>query len=164
MLLFIVHLKILKNLEKRVSIHLMLLFIVARSNSFFASSTFQYISCCYLSNSLQKLKLPAWFQYISCCYLSKINELLEMAKNKFQYISCCYLSRIYGIYRQIGIFVSIHLMLLFITVPTAGFLQHFPVSIHLMLLFICGQDMWRDLIAIVSIHLMLLFIPAGTVS
>ena len=32
---------------------------------------FQYISCCYLSNSLEGLKNTIiQFQYISCCYLS----------------------------------------------------------------------------------------------
>ena len=77
-------------------------------------STFQYISCCYLSKEVtEKERGNKLFQYISCCYLSKTYctilassgsfntshvviypDLLLKATTTltFQYISCCYLS------------------------------------------------------------------------
>ena len=78
--------------------------------------------------------------------------------SRFQYISCCYLSFRILKFIIVVITVSIHLMLLFITIFTCRNAGIKKVSIHLMLLFIVYLvRMWhyrRE----VSIHLMLLFI------
>ena len=81
-----------------VSIHLMLLFISAPGIQRSVHRKFQYISCCYLSDSCTERQTrqmcfntshvviyPVWhnetrdlkylFQYISCCYLSKLVEI-----------------------------------------------------------------------------------------
>ena len=57
---------------------------------------FQYISCCYLSNTYRKaILVSVEFQYISCCYLSLFTSWQSIpAFSLFQYISCCYLSRL----------------------------------------------------------------------
>ena len=98
-----------------VSIHLMLLFIHYRPWSFSRLQSFQYISCCYLSEHRKNSACSVGkFQYISCCYLSQWwqrktrnskrvsihlmllfiapKNLREVYVSKFQYISCCYLS------------------------------------------------------------------------
>ena len=115
MLLFIVHLKILKNLEKRVSIHLMLLFILTfclaeifgpcfntshvviyliinlqQNQSGLSFNTSHVVIYQETIKSIQE-KIP-WFQYISCCYLSFLLLLPPFLFRQFQYISCCYLS------------------------------------------------------------------------
>ena len=116
---------------------------------------FQYISCCYLSiheegmgdgtncfNTshvviylriiLFVLLRQTRFQYISCCYLSfwmcRVLTLLSM----FQYISCCYLSRkllLYLWWQR----VSIHLMLLFITLAS----RHLPAYVKFQYISCC---------------------------
>ena len=136
----------------------MLLFIGSPAFNLIPFPSFQYISCCYLSNltKIKHLKIfgfntshvviylqlkytgkqPLLFQYISCCYLSAVaireakysisfnTSHVVIYRNKFiynkhvirfQYISCCYLSK----KRKGGLLcanVSIHLMLLFITI------------------------------------------------
>ena len=97
---------------------------------------FQYISCYYLSRYMKENPAVATlFQYISCCYLSRyapvkmsslnyfntshvviyLNRIKETGwdKYKFQYISCCYLSVLW-LQKKLFLYVSIHLMLLFI--------------------------------------------------
>ena len=56
---------------------------------------FQYISCCSLSYSQQKIKGEIIkFQYISCCSLSAGLGIADSVPDSFQYISCCSLSRL----------------------------------------------------------------------
>ena len=119
-----------------VSIHLMLLFILAKSKqkskwlSFNTSHVtlypgsgqpiifihlFQYISCYSLSCSFLKyFPYSVSFQYISCYSLSRRKTRIRQPDTLFQYISCYSLS---GCRRQ-------------------DFYPFFNVSIHLMLLFI----------------------------
>ena len=54
------------------------------------------------------------FQYISCCYLSQTQADIGQECSLFQYISCCYLSELYIYLLILWRTVSIHLMLLFI--------------------------------------------------
>ena len=83
--------------EGQVSIHLMLLFILVRCCCLSEQCRFQYISCCYLSCSdLVPVRIVCVFQYISCCYLSG-KGTGTLTKRR----------------------VSIHLMLLFITLSTS---------------------------------------------
>ena len=93
MLLFIIITERRVEGVKKVSIHLMLLFITEGRPNVSCSEVFQYISCCYLSCTI----CTAWrqlrtFQYISCCYLSGVSKSSIQECMKFQYISCCYLS------------------------------------------------------------------------
>ena len=78
------------------------------------------------------------FQYISCYSLSKCPD------------SKCY-----------SINVSIHLMLLFISLRPYRPSGRRRVSIHLMLLFIRNWHEWKNCVRRVSIHLMLLFIASS---
>ena len=55
-------------------------------------------------------------------------------------------------------FISIHLMLLFILSGNSNTAINLSISIHLMLLFICHSNITGNLYSNISIHLMLLFI------
>ena len=78
------------------------------------TSTFQYISCCYLSTDTSPyFYMKFQFQYISCCYLSILCYSRANSIYTFQYISCCYLSYCLAGFDKFYL-VSIHLMLLFI--------------------------------------------------
>ena len=85
-----------KSVLDRVSIHLMLLFIVS---------------------AVSGAPLISSFQYISCYSLSEKFAVSDYIVNKFQYISCYSLS-FTGRREKREIAVSIHLMLLFIRVAT----------------------------------------------
>ena len=118
------------------------------------------------------------FQYISCYCLSQGNTVKEGANKKFQYISCYCLSPSHWEWPP-GVWISIHLMLLFINQDHHTFLQyqdfntshvtvyrirtvwvwkHNGISIHLMLLFITPGQASAIRLIYISIHLMLLFI------
>ena len=102
-----------------VSIHLMLLFIIAMPPERNRNISFQYISCYSLSDTASR---PAdhedRFQYISCYSLSHQYVAVLCYVGKFQYISCYSLScRTHGARRRT--MVSIHLMLLFIRLSAA---------------------------------------------
>ena len=80
-----------------------------------------------------------------------------MQKPLFQYISCYCLSKGQDM-AFIFLYISIHLMLLFIGCVHDGKRWKMGISIHLMLLFI-RSDAGNELcVRIISIHLMLLFI------
>ena len=82
-----------------------------------------------------------WFQYISCCYLSK-----------YDYLCLYYKKR-----------VSIHLMLLFISLLKPLSMLLITVSIYLILLFIEAVRGYCRFAFKVSIHLMLLFIVFSSI-
>ena len=109
MLLFIKSKSQQWTLRWLVSIHLMLLFIEVFKKVAEELESFQYISCCYLSNmAVDALSLALTFQYISCCYLS-----FDVAFQLVETFS-----------------VSIHLMLLFIciTMRIFWFVKSFNTS------------------------------------
>ena len=98
---------------------------------------FQYISCYSLSNRYEWEYSPdELFQYISCYSLSAELLATKKAKEVFQYISCYSLSESYNLETYQSVSVSIHLMLLFISIRSVRVRCHNGVSIHLMLLFI----------------------------
>ena len=157
MLLFIVIYSSRSKAKNVVSIHLMLLFIEAALFSEQGDDVFQYISCYSLSPFRAYRKDPA---------------------SVFQYISCYSLSLWIGTLSSIPD-VSIHLMLLFISLPYSSIKMYSTfqyiscyslshpqrllqssghVSIHLMLLFIFTNFTHWKSSCYVSIHLMLLFI------
>ena len=142
----------------------MLLFIVAPSTSVLLMDRFQYISCCYLSCQwLWITSSLVRFQYISCCYLSCEFDYSVISSIMFQYISCCYLSQSYWflIFRQ-NCFNTSHVAIYHRSDHPIA-LANLYVSIHLMLLFIPRiANKYRSL-QYVSIHLMLLFIDYGDV-
>ena len=92
----------------------MFLFIAIRHHCPCPASSFQYISCSYLSQKRRKSigytlisihlmflfigitnykgTFAQKFQYISCSYLSEVVSVNEETKKRFQYISCSYLS------------------------------------------------------------------------
>ena len=93
MLLFIFISAVINPSLKKVSIHLMLLFIswcvrfwVRRTTSFNTSHVVIY------QNMHTLPFLFPEFQYISCCYLSILCYSRANSIYTFQYISCCYLS------------------------------------------------------------------------
>ena len=161
-----------------ISIHLMLLFIIepllrmCMYMYFNTSHVTVYHYPGFFCSALRK------FQYISCYCLSQGNTVKEGANKKFQYISCYCLSPSHWEWPP-GVWISIHLMLLFINQDHHTFLQyqdfntshvtvyrirtvwvwkHNGISIHLMLLFITTSYLYITLQIIISIHLMLLFI------
>ena len=79
-----------------ISIHLMLLFIVEQINTMFGTDIFQYISCYCLSNIL-------------CCAY-RMGENFNTS-HVTVYLLCPF-------YRQTDCVISIHLMLLFIIIPS----------------------------------------------
>ena len=121
--------------RKRVSIHLMLLFILLLQPVQNCQARFQYISCYSLSLVIEfQETVTEEFQYISCYSLSGSTWQTETLQ-KFQYISCYSLSvsesdtfRTLWTFQYISCYslsngkknsrngqqVSIHLMLLFI--------------------------------------------------
>ena len=119
-----------------VSIHLMLLFIMSDEEIKKQYTEFQYISCYSLSQMKQSdASAFVEFQYISCYSLSLWGPGAPPARQSFQYISCYSLSG-RSLSDVIPVFVSIHLMLLFIRASTTSLTGLSAVSIHLMLLFI----------------------------
>ena len=128
--------------NSQVSIHPMLLFIKKKLECTGASYKFQYIPCCYLSWSIYfkagicgvsihpmllfiavkatPKALELMFQYIPCCYLSRLGCTLHVSTTQFQYIPCCYLSLSNEIQTMIP-YVSIHPMLLFISIVESSF-------------------------------------------
>ena len=163
-----------------VSIHLMLLFIMSDEEIKKQYTEFQYISCYSLSQMKQSdASAFVEFQYISCYSLSLWGPGAPPARQSFQYISCYSLSG-RSLSDVIPVFVSIHLMLLFIRASTTSLTGLSAVSIHLMLLFIqrhpevgeaqqafqyisCYSLSEKTFVKyftrrLVSIHLMLLFI------
>ena len=122
--------------DRKVSIHLMLLFIDGLRTVLWVAGWFQYISCYSLSGPAGFMIGSNYeFQYISCYSLSCGKELPKDETTLFQYISCyslsiqtmmvlcvqpCFNTSHVTLYllsnRQLRscVFVSIHLMLLFI--------------------------------------------------
>ena len=96
------------------------------------------------------------FQYVSCYSLSIEQKAYEDGFTVFQYISCYSLSG-RGCCCTSSRFVSIHLMLLFITMTKGVFseFEGFNTS-HVTLYRKCGSGVVYQ--PMVSIHLMLLFI------
>ena len=123
----------------RISIHLMLLFIMFRH---------------------WWLRIHCRFQYISCYCLSHFCTGNRFAVLLFQYISCYCLSRSYHLLFY-SISISIHLMLLFIMQVFFDVRITCLISIHLMLLFISTCSLVTVPPPLISIHLMLLFIAFG---
>ena len=80
-----------RPLMRRVSIHLMLLFISNAPASPRTTGTFQYISCYSLSERKQFCRNCRLFQYISCYSLSERKQFCRNCR-LFQYISCYSLS------------------------------------------------------------------------
>ena len=121
--------------RKRVSIHLMLLFILLLQPVQNCQARFQYISCYSLSKP--KLLSSSTKQRFNTSHVTlyRISIYRDCQGTSFQYISCYSLSN----YRNPFIrdsFVSIHLMLLFIERSVSMQRYTKTVSIHLMLLFI----------------------------
>ena len=102
-----------------VSIHLMLLFIIFWRHCYFQFHLFQYISCYSLSGSTWQTETLQKFQYISCYSLSVSESDTFRTLWTFQYISCYSLSNGKKNSRN-GQQVSIHLMLLFISIPAVS--------------------------------------------
>ena len=78
----------------QVSIHLMLLFIAVRFfpiGPIFSSFNTSHVVI-YLK-SIVRRSIFYSFQYISCCYLSRFKKHKNKLFSLFQYISCCYLSK-----------------------------------------------------------------------
>ena len=186
--------------RKRVSIHLMLLFILLLQPVQNCQARFQYISCyslslviefqetvteefqyisCYsLSGSTWQTETLQKFQYISCYSLSVSESDTFRTLWTFQYISCYSLSQSLQFLRLDPV-VSIHLMLLFITLRRAKWSKNCSFNTSHVTLYQCrilenseskpfqyiscySLSTHRILISPrsmrVSIHLMLLFI------
>ena len=153
----------------------MLLFIPGYRWTSRASILFQYISCYSLSNLLiMKRYCKNMFQYISCYSLSMTSKHYKYFQPKFQYISCYSLSRKYpwGNQREIG--VSIHLMLLFISLLTSckwytlyleaeDNRQNRRMFQYISCYSLSKMNFPKSLTVDVSIHLMLLFIGISEV-
>ena len=187
----------------QVSIHLILLFIRPLELALTAVSKFQYISCYSLSVkavqtfpvytrfntshvTLYRLMQNSYqatspFQYISCYSLSEDRDRNCKKVQAFQYISCYSLSH-FLIFLADRSFVSIHLMLLFISIvsaiPSAASLFQYIscYSLSLKASVMTGRNARFNTSHVtlylngftttlfsqcVSIHLMLLFILPG---
>ena len=141
----------------RVSIHLMLLFIVMIGIIKANNVLFQYISC-YSLSSIRRFKSchRRTFQYISCYSLSILPLLLEMVEISFntshvtlyllgmffiqspllfQYISCYSLSNLI-LSSQVGIYKFQYISCYSLSLRQCQKDSVYLVSIHLMLLFI----------------------------
>ena len=149
-----------------------------RDHLHFQIQRFQYISCYSLSGTTRTEVSPyrsfntshvtlyrhktlegaafVGFQYVSCYSLSIEQKAYEDGFTVFQYISCYSLSG-RGCCCTSSRFVSIHLMLLFITMTKGVFseFEGFNTS-HVTLYRKCGSGVVYQ--PMVSIHLMLLFI------
>ena len=103
------------NPQLRVSIHLMLLFIVIPSGTWNKTGTVSiHLMLLFISKYFDSVPIEFMFQYISCYSLSLITDGYDDVI-VFQYISCYSLSlRMWML--QANHHVSIHLMLLFIIV------------------------------------------------
>ena len=167
--------------RKRVSIHLMLLFILLLQPVQNCQARFQYISCYSLSLVIEfQETVTEEFQYISCYSLSGSTWQTETLQ-KFQYISCYSLSvsesdtfRTLWTFQYISCYslsngkknsrngqqVSIHLMLLFITLRRAKWSKNCSFNTSHVTLYRKSQ-LCRIFYKLVSIHLMLLFIIGG---
>ena len=143
---------------RKVSIHLMLLFIGLLQSNSEPHSPFQYISCYSLSVTVNTY--GAKDVRFNTSHVTLYRKTLQSPQDpfcRFQYISCYSLSWSITDNKRLKR-VSIHLMLLFIEALLKISGLHIAVSIHLMLLFIfCCWFLWLH-IKFVSIHLMLLFI------
>ena len=113
MLLFIIWRNARTDFKEWVSIHLMLLFIVPSDSHEKGPCSFQHISCYSLSQ-------PQWLlRQTRLCFNTSHVTLYQRGSDRqavfkaFQYISCYSLSAQKDLYWH-RIFVSIHLMLLFI--------------------------------------------------
>ena len=79
---------------RKVSIHLMLLFIGLLQSNSEPHSPFQYISCYSLSFAAGFFgSISNSFQYISCYSLSSFTKRFNCCRLWFQYISCYSLSK-----------------------------------------------------------------------
>ena len=161
-----------------ISIHLMLLFIRMAAVGGERSIVFQYISCYCLSVSGFDSFISAHlFQYISCYCLSGLslglfNDQADFNTSHvtvyltprtptimvptFQYISCYCLS-LRSIARISVIFISIHLMLLFISFKKTQYYKGLAfqyISCYCLSCTVCSAGV----LLLISIHLMLLFI------
>ena len=97
MLLFVRNWHEWKNCVRRVSIHLMLLFIAKTMANYVLEVLFQYISCYSLSPALGwKRGQRRTFQYISYYSLSSKLRAEHALGYQFQYISCYSLSERFG--------------------------------------------------------------------
>ena len=118
-----------------ISIHLMLLFIflIRTPHTFIANFNTSHVTVYhypgFFCSALRK------FQYISCYCLSRITLSQLLKSSSFQYISCYCLSTCFYNARAY-IYISIHLMLLFIVSDLESTSGVLIISIHLMLLFI----------------------------
>ena len=141
----------------RVSIHLMLQFIVRKNLKDFNAYLFQYISCCSLSilGKLQPLGFMSFnTSHVVVYPLKKGSVCWWWSFNTSHVVvylavccSCLYI-----------MIVSIHLMLQFIYAVSFDRISNARVSIHLMLQFISASDVRCRVKTFVSIHLMLQFI------
>ena len=105
-----------------ISIHLMLLFILAFFHCFSAPSLFQYISCyCLSKDKREPQQVQTDFNTSHVTVYLKINNAFSKFHN-----------------------ISIHLMLLFIIMPESIWALHSWISIHLMLLFIAYPEQRCD--------------------
>ena len=97
-----------------ISIHLMLLFILDRSESATVSSTFQYISCYCLSQPKQMKEFSS--KYFNTSHVTVYLVLLQNLCNCFHDFNTSHVTvyRICYCFYRMYIFISIHLMLLFI--------------------------------------------------
>ena len=99
-----------------ISIHLMLLFIISSPSSSFTVCDFNTSHVTVYRDILLLSSIHRTFQYISCYCLSVYPCCTTVSCRLFQYISCYCLSRCIKI-KKLIIFISIHLMLLFIHNP-----------------------------------------------
>ena len=146
-------------------------------------ASFQYISCYSLSGSTWQTETLQKFQYISCYSLSVSESDTFRTLWTFQYISCYSLSNGKKNSRN-GQQVSIHLMLLFISIPAVSpawprsfntshvtlYLRHDSFIVQKFIRFntshvtlYLGKYAFSQCPNLVSIHLMLLFIKAGNI-
>ena len=79
--------------RKKVSIHLMLLFIEKEMAYSKAGICFNTSHVVIYLKSIVRRSIFYSFQYISCCYLSRFKKHKNKLLSLFQYISCCYLSK-----------------------------------------------------------------------
>ena len=118
---------------------------------------FQYISCYCLSLPDHKYQhCNKWFQYISCYCLSKRDSIISMAGTNFNTSHVTVYP--FTDYRlRHDTFISIHLMLLFIFLPSTSLISrlHFNTSHVTVYQF---PDTFHQFVSVISIHLMLLFI------
>ena len=145
---------------QNVSIHLMLLFIHDHTGRVHGRNPFQYISCYSLSGeNLIWYDVPYWFQYISCYSLSGLGEIQRWLSYVSIHLMLLFISNEKNFYSMQDMFQYISCYSLSIQARRKNGVRF--VSIHLMLLFISIQWQDSDNRSHVSIHLMLLFIKCG---